>query len=260
MIDQDGVIINSQYQTTQNIKPLIKELLAQDVAIVPNSDTPIQRLRNNIEGWLGFLPQTLIGEKGAVIEHQGLCGLVKNIYGIEVYLEKLQNLFTQQGATVYVGDSATWIQNKKIFKPNSQLLIIDSFRQQSIGVYFLTSDFLGKTHIDSTWSKDALKLINTLVLPEGLDSLDYNPKYGIAIANASGATKKDGFSLIKNLFTDAQFFMIGDQTADFIGDASVVQCAVNNASDEYKKVSSFVAKQNFTSGLAECLEWIKQYY
>lgn len=49
MIDQDGVISNRNYQATKDISKLVNSLQTQNVVIVPNSDTPIDRLRRNIE-------------------------------------------------------------------------------------------------------------------------------------------------------------------------------------------------------------------
>lgn len=256
MIDQDGVISNRNYQATKDLSKLINSLQAQNVVIVPNSDTPIDRLRRNIEFLLGFRASIIIGEKGAVVSLNGQCKFAKEIAGIDEYRLSLEKLFLEQGVLVYVGDSATWIREGKTFAPNSQLLIIDALRQQSIGFYLKRSDERGLTCIDLEWCDKGLEMISALELPNGLEPLDYNPNYGIAIANAAGVKKTDGYRLVRNFFGQARYFMIGDQMADFVDDPDVIQCAVSNAEEAYKDVSTFVASKQITEGLEECLQWI----
>ncbi len=231
-------------------------MLIQGIIIVPNSDTPIDRLRRNIKFLLGFHANTIIGEKGAVVSFNGQCKFPREIQGIDEYRISLEKLFFECGVPVYVGDSATWIREDKIFIPNSQLLIIDALRQQSIGLYLKCSDKKGLTYTNLDWCEKGLKMISTMELPNGLEPLDFNPNYGIAIANATGVEKADGYRLIKEFFDQARYYMVGDQMADFIDDTNVVQCAVGNAEKKYKDVATFVASKHITEGLEECLQWI----
>lgn len=256
MVDQDGVISDKNYQTTKDISQFVDSLRTQGIIIVPNSDTPIDRLQRNNKFLLGFHADTIIGEKGAVVSLNGQCKFPKEIQGIDEYRLSLEKLFLKCGVSVYVGDSATWIRENKTFIPNSQLLIIDALRQQSIGLYLKCSNDKGLTYTDLDWCEKGLKIISTISLPIGLEPLNFNPNYGIAIANATGVKKSDGYRIIKEFFGQTRYYMIGDQMDDFIDDSNVVQCAVGNAEKKYKDVSSFVASKRITEGLEECLQWI----
>lgn len=256
MIDQDGVISDKNYQVTKNISSLVGTMCSQGIIIVPNSDTPIDRLRKNIEFLLGFRANSIIGEKGAVVSLNGQCKFTREIFGIDEYRLSLEKLFLGLGVPVYIGDSATWIREGKTFVPNSHLMIIDALRQQSVGFYLKRSDERGLTYTDLDWCEQGLKMISNLELPNGLEPLDYNPKYGIAIANASRVKKADGYRLLRDFFGQARYFMVGDQMTDFIDDPDVIQCAVGNSEEAYKDVSTFVASKQITEGLEECLRWI----
>ncbi|MDP3899839.1 MAG: hypothetical protein Q8Q23_02040 [bacterium] len=258
MVDQDGVVVDTQYQVTQNVTDIVASFRQQGLIIVPNSDTPVQRLKKNIADWLGFAPEVTIGEKGAVISNRGACTFVKNVTGIGEYIRALQNTLARHGASVHAGDSATWIRERKTFPSGQRLLIVDALRQQSIGFYLLVSDSMGATHIDVDWSNEAIAAITQLSLPAGLEPLDYNQSYGIAIAHASGVTKTDGYRVIRGVFGDVLYYMVGDQLADFIDDPCVTHCAVGNATDGYKDRAAFIATADYTAGLAECLRWIAE--
>jgi len=258
MIDQDGVISDRNYKVTKNINRLINDLRSQGIIIVPNSDTPLKRLHQNIEQLLGFHPQAAIGEKGATVEFAGRVFFTKNIIGIREYRELLSNSFRKIGASVYIGDSATWIRKGIAFSPNSNLLILDDFRQQSIGLYLKCTGKSGAYFGNPDWSRKGLEIISNLALPFGLEPFNYNPKYNIAIANTSGISKSDGYRLLHQYLDPAAYFMVGDQIDDFINEPGVVHCAVSNAEKAYKDISAFVSPHAITDGLEDCLLWIQK--
>ena len=256
MIDQDGVVLDEKYQLTADISE-ISERIKKDknVLLIPNSDTPVKRLAKNFELIFGFKPAIAIGEKGAVISvgDRKMCPI--KIRGINNYRKKLASFFKKGGAEVEIGDSATWIRMNKKFKPNSRMIIIDAFREQTIGFYLKKTDVSGKTYTDKEWLIEGMKIVKNDKLPAGLENFNFNPSYGIAVANAKGFSKKDGAKIIKKLYPDAEFYMIGDSDNDYLG-GMVVHCAVSNASDKFKRKSKFIAKNSYTTGMKECLEWI----
>ena len=67
MVDIDGVMLDKNYQSTTNVKAEVAELLAKGFSVVPNSDTPIHRIRRIINEHLSFDPEIVIGENGAVV-------------------------------------------------------------------------------------------------------------------------------------------------------------------------------------------------
>lgn len=254
MIDVDGVLLNEDYRTTRDIRPLISDLRSAGIKMVPNSDTPIDRLKRIFSEKLGFEPDTVIGELGAVIEIDGQRFFPNQIRGIPQLVEELADIFSSSGAVVEIGDSATWIKEGKLFPPNSNLLILDGLREQTVAFYLKVTDETGLPRTDPAWSEGALRLVSQVKFPSGLKPLDYNPKYGIAIANAEGADKTSGFHSLGLRY--GIFFMIGDSRFDIIKDNAVISCAVGNAVEELKAQASFVSDKPYTEGLEESLLWI----
>lgn len=256
MTDIDGVILNTNYQLTPpstNIKP---KLISSSSIIIPNSDTPILRIQNIFLKSLGIKPETAIGEKGAVVLLNNVKHYLAKITGIQEFLLKLREAFRQTNCQIYFGDSATWIQMGRRFNPNQRLLIIDQFREQTVGFYLRCSDQNGRAVINQEWFEIGKKIIQSLSIPSGLLANDFNSEYGIVIMSAANVDKTTGYEFLRQHFFEAKFFMIGDGNSDIIKSKNVVHCAVANASERLKQVSKFVANNKFTTGWIECLEWI----
>lgn len=259
MIDQDGVVLGRDYKVTKDISTIIQKYSSPEFLLVPNSDTPIKRLSNNFEALLGLKPTILIGEKGAVVFYDSKTFFTSNIQGIDKYRTSLVKVFRQTDCLIEIGDSATWIREQKRFKPNTKVLIIDSFRQQTIGFYMLKTNNSGIAMIDNDWYREGLNIVDTLSLPKGLIDNDRNEKYGIVIMNVNSVDKTTGYLFLQKYYPSAKFFMIGDSDSDIINNASVIHCAVANATDNLKSTSCFVSKGQVTHGLEECIEWIWKY-
>lgn len=261
MIDQDGVVYNENYQATADISESVNFINGKtDSLIVPNTDTPISRIRYNLRVMMNYNPEIIIAERGAVVQINGKKQYIKPVSGIKQYVWELKNKFDQANTVVEIGNSATWIRERKLFAPNSKLLLIDEFREQTVGFYMKITDDNGLPFTDNNWSREAMKVIETVPLPSGLNAPDYNADYGIAICNVAGVSKTDGYLILKERYPGAQFFMIGNSDADIIGDRNVVHCAVANASAGLKEKSVFVSGLPYTKGLKQCLEWIIQGY
>lgn len=259
MIDQDGVVFNQDYRTTKDISGIIREITSHGAILVPNSDTPAVRLINNFERSLGLLPETVISEREAVISHKGKILTPANIQGIKEYSALLEKTFKQKGYLTAIGNSVTWIRQKKRFKPNQKILIIDGLRQQTVGFYLRVTDREGIAKVDTEWYSKGLKLVSTIPIPEGLIDDDYNTEYGIVIMHAKEVDKTTSYHFLKEIHPSAQFFMVGDSESDIIKDKSVVHCAVANGTKQLKSICGFVANNPFTLGLEECLKWICKY-
>lgn len=259
MVDQDGVVCNKQYQATKDIRTLVHSVTKNNILIVPNSDTPVERLQANFLLMLGYSAQTVIGEKGAVIRLNGETICPISIAGIECFIAKLKAFSESIQMDFIIGDSATWIRNGRTFVPNRKLIICDGFRQQTIGFYLRQTDDVGIARIDSYFGDMVFNTIQGITLPEGLEPFDYNRDYGIAIANVSDITKTDGYHVLRSLYSDTEFFMVGDGVIDIIDDSRVIHCAVDNAHDTLKERAQFISQYSFTQGLEECLEWIAEY-
>ena len=259
MVDQDGVVCNKQYQTTKDIRTLVHSVTKNNLVIVPNSDTPVERLQANFRLMLGYSAQVVVGEKGAVVHVNCETIFPTPVLGIENFISELKVFSESVQIDFLVGDSATWIRNGRTFTPNRSIIIFDSLRQQTIGFCLRQTDKIGIAHINSFWGNMVFSAIQGITLPKGLDSFDYNPDYGIAISNGVGVTKTDGYNVLRSFYPDTQFFMVGDGIIDVIDDSRVIHCAVDNAHDILKERATFISQYPFTHGLEECLEWIAGY-
>lgn len=256
MVDQDGVVCDKSYQTTKDISQYLKDCLDETTVLVPNSDTPIERLRGNFQVMLGITPQVVIGELGATVRMYDREIFQKEILGRKEHIAHLKKFFEKNGAHIETGDSATWIREGKKFRPNSRLIIFDGMREQTVAFYVRHTNEGGIPEIQPQWAREALAILSQIPLPTGLKEYDYNPKYGIAISNVFGADKTSGYRGVRGEFPDAEFYMIGDGDIDIIQDPKVTHCAVGNASPALKQISKYVSPVNVTGGLEDCLRWI----
>lgn len=255
MVDQDGVLLDKSYRTTLDVNGFFQRL-PKSIMIVPNSDTPVERIANNFLASAGIRPDVVVGEKGAVIAFRGKLYTTSNVVGIKDYIERLKLAFSLSDCDIVVGDSATWIREQKRFTPNRRMLIIDGLRKQTIGFYLRTTDRDGIARLDDDWFATGSNIVRVLPLPAGVESNDFNVEYGIVIMNAIGVSKTNGYGFLRRKFPQADFYMIGDGDADVIQDPKVSHCAVGNASARLKEMAKFVSSKQFTAGLIDCLQWI----
>lgn len=255
MIDQDGVLLDKNYKTTADMQDFLRNL-PEGFRIVPNSDTPVERILNNFKVVAGLQADITIGEKGAVVVCYGQTYFISNIQGIDDYLENLKHAFVDLDCDIAVGDSATWVREEKKFKPNRRMLIIDGLRKQTIGFYLRTTNDDGVACIDNQWFNIGITVVKTIPLPKGLEAKDFNIKYGIIIMNAINVSKTNGYLFLRQKYPGAVFYMIGDGDMDIIDDPNVIHCAVANASTNFKKIARFISDKEITAGLIDCLHWI----
>lgn len=255
MVDQDGVLMGRNYQTTADVKSFLQGL-PKEIKIIPNSDTPVKRISNNFEVLAGLQTDVVIGEKGAVVLCGGRISLISNIQGIGDYLKRLRRAFSNLDCDIVTGDSATWIREGKRFASNRRMLIIDGLRKQTIGFYIRTTNSDGVACLDDLWFNAGVAITKSIPLPTGLEAKDFNAKYGIIIMNAIGVSKTDGYRFLRQKYPGAVFYMIGDGDMDIIDDPNVIHCAVANASTNFKKIARFVSDKEITAGLIDCLQWI----
>ncbi len=259
MLDWDGVVVNWQYQTTCDVGKKLAALITAGIKVVPNSDTPIPRLRRFFREILEIEAPIVIAERGALVALEKKVVKTKPIDGVVEFRKELIRTFNSLNHAVHVGDSTVWVQSKKRFEPSRRLILVDGLRQQTLGCFFLETDADGIPHINEVWGGEAASLASTLPLPPGLRPWDYNPAYGVAIANVAGILKTDGYRVLRLEYPQAQYFMVGDSDSDVIDDAQVLHCAVSNCSPGLRSRANFVANKPFTEGLDQCLDWIAAY-
>ncbi len=255
MVDLDGVVLNSQYKTTGNICSITDEL-SKVSHIVPNSDTPIERLATFFEQSIGISSDIVIGENGAVVKYFDDVKFTYENIDISQYIHAMKTVFSRFDCCILECDAPILVREHNELRPNTKFILIDKFRRMSISMFFLVTDDDGKLHIDEEWSEQCLHSLSPYNKPQALGNFVYNPKYGIAISSITGVSKTSGYLFLKQKYPNAQFFMVGDSDADIIEDASVTHLAVNNASSSLKKESSFVSNNPYTIGLGDCFQWI----
>ncbi|MEI6288333.1 MAG: HAD hydrolase family protein [bacterium] len=257
MIDQDGVIFDRTYQVNKDISKTIETATALGIILVPNSDTPIDRLNGNFQSSLKHTPQITIGEGGAIARYMGQDFSLCNAEGITAFIEELVQIFRKTNCVIQIGDTATWIKNNEKFPANQKLMLIDGMRTNSIAFYLRQADSSGLAIIDNQWFVEGQELIKQLHLPATLLPFDFNSKYGIAIASPVGVSKRNGYLFLREKFKVAQIYMIGDSEADWMGsEEELTTCSVGNGSPALKSHCQFVAQHDYTEGLEECLNWI----
>ena len=260
MLDFDGVVVNESYQTTKDIRPAIISLLSSGAMIVPNSDTPVARMRDFCRATLGIETSVVIAERGAVVALGQRMLITTDIKGVQECREQVVAALRSNGYLVFVGDSTVWVRERKLFAPNRRIVLVDTQREQTLGCFFLRTDFQGLPRVDMQWASEALELVTKVDLPVGISPWDYNPAYGIAIANATEVSKTDGFRALCQEYPGATFYMIGDSDSDIIADERVIHCSVGNGAANLKVRADFVGQGLYTEGLEQCIDWISRHH
>lgn len=255
MIDLDGVVLNMKYQTTKDISECIKEA-KKTLLLVPNSDTPIVRLERFFLNAIGLKCEVIIGELGSTLKYYDSLIQICKIPGINFFVSQAKDKLKSIGAEVYLGDSTAWIKEGKCFQPNRRIVLIDMFRLQSIGMFFMKTKSNGSMVVDDAWSDQCLNVLKKINRPVGLTEFSYNSKYGFVGCNADGITKTSGYIALKKIIPKAQFFMIGDSDIDIIDNTNIVHLSVANGTNNLKAKSKFVSDYTYTEGLEDCIKWI----
>ncbi len=255
MVDLDGVVLNKRYETTGDICNIANKL-SEVSYIVPNSDTPVERLATFFEQSIGVSSDIVIGENGAVIKYFDNIDFTHKDIDISQYIHEMKRVFSKFDCCILECDAPILVREHKGLQPNTKFILIDKFRRMSISMFFLITDGEGKLYIDEKWSGQCLTSLLLCDKPQALGDFVYNHKYGIAISSIAIVSKTSGYLFLKQKYPNAQFFMIGDSDMDIINDHDVIHLAVNNASQELKNRSLFVSDYKHTIGLGYCFRWI----
>jgi len=259
LCDQDGVLLAKDYSCNHDFAGL-KELLRENNAIlVPHSDTPVLRLRRNLESATGVKITNLIAERGAIIiaKNQEVFRLRFPEEAIKAYRRELFALAEKFTKFIYSGDSVTWVKKGKLFAKNENVIIFDSYRQSSLGYYARRTSPEGLARIDNDFYHEFTAEAKKIPLPPFFDVEDYNPDYGIAILSSSQASKTNGFLKYLDLLDEenCEYYMIGDYLTDIIEHPRMTLLAVNNCVEELRNKASFVSQSPLAKGMMECIEY-----
>ncbi len=260
--DQDGVLIDKAFHCNYSFCELGRLLIKNKAILVPSSDTPAERLRFNFQLFTGVKINTVIAERGGVILHkqQEVFRLQLPSSEIVKYLQALRHLAKSFKATIYTGDSVTWIRTNKIFKSNASVIIFDAFRKTSIGYYARRTNQSGLAMIDDIFYDEFTTEAKKIPRPSFFEVSDYNQTYGIALISSAQATKTAGFLNYLRLFgledqADDKYYMIGDYKTDIIEDPRMTLLAVGNADDELKEKATFISNFPQARGMMDCINY-----
>jgi len=260
LMDLDRTIIDEAYQITgKNIFGVLKDA-ESSMVIGLNSNTPIISLRE----WRNYLgigyANPLVAERGAILEVEGKKHFVSKArfaFFKKNVTQAVQEAFP--GTKIVLGDVTKMLIGKQEFLDCSKVVMINDYRECSFSCYFRVINDSNQLSIDHNWSDNVLRVINNITLPLYAAKPIYDPDYGILIINAIDADKALGAKvLINKRYSGYKLFMVGDSMSDYLGEIAI-HCAVNNAKDAFKEKSSFVAKSKHTSGVIECIDWIKAF-
>lgn len=268
LIDVDNTLLNKEYDFTVDVSTLrdvIFDLRNKGFSVGLSSDSAINNLMD-ISGNLN-LNGPIVAEKGASVVLNGESIFVNvlaqdfNRIRQDFVNELMQKEFPGGNLTVCVGSVNSLFKSLKGSKSSNTdsrtLVLINGTRESSVSFYCLEKQdekwVLGSNKIQDFVNK-LLPIAEKYYKLDELD-LDINTDYGICIIHHNRTSKMAAVQSIKNKFPNSKIYMIGDSMSDF-HDNSVVHCAVENATEEYKLKSNYVSKLKITEGVIDILKWI----
>lgn len=143
------------------------------------------------------------------------------------------------------------------------LILVNGFRRCSLAFYVRRWERSGLSR-DPRATADAMAILEEIGSSMGerwhKRDTDANPDYGICIVHDRDTTKPRAVNHILAHAGDRRVYMIGNSAADDLKDPRVTQCAVGNASSEYKAraiaTGGLVAEYGLTAGVIELLDRI----
>ena len=85
-------------------------------------------------------------------------------------------------------------------------------------------------------------------------------KQGCALFHFADASKARAAKYLFDEKLADSIVMIGDMIWDDLANPRAIQLAVGNADDAYKKICRFTADKPFSTGVGQCLDWLKANY
>lgn len=261
MIDLDETLIdrNTQQINNRNLKEAIVITQESGWRIGLSSDTPLKQLKIWKERF-GMNGPT-IAEKGAIVELGS-----KAIFAspevrasfsssFQVVLERLR----ASGNRIELGSPIEIIREDAPFgKANETVIFANNLRECSLGIFVLKTDENGRLRPNSKQTDEIAALVDPC-LPKISTLAKYvNQQGGIIVASDGQIDKRRGTQLLMQELGMKQIGMIGDSIFDNVGKDIAIHYAVRNASDDFKRMSSYVASFEKASGVVEILENIRR--
>ncbi len=260
LIDLDETLIDTQYQLTDaGIYGAINEAQSKGLTIGLNSNTPFQGLAI----WRERLGMNgpIIAENGAVVSGDDGTPQFDEQEAVQYRIAQkaVAKRLGTLGVSTWSGNPVEALRKGVRFGESGQTVaLINNLRQCSLSFFVRVVDQDGSFIIDNRETERISDLVGDLY-PDFDDAvLDINPEYGIIIAGRQKNNKYAGGQKLRSLLNyTGTFDMIGNSMGDYLGDLAN-HYAVANATEEYQKMSGYIASQPLTSGVIEILEMISR--
>jgi hydroxymethylpyrimidine pyrophosphatase-like HAD family hydrolase len=239
LCDVDKTIIGTDYRP--NSPGLARSVLAvqnDGMLIGLNSDSPMLRMQE----WAANFGMRgpIISELGGAFAYQDDTIFLRErdpwIKLFTLVINRIRLVFPN--VRILSCDSTEFIRDVgDIDSPDSDWIILNSLRSVSFACLFrrlVNRSLVIDNALSESFSRFILSIVDEIGMRSYLSEPDVNHDYGIMILHEKGASKSWALSHIKEIFPNRQVYMIGDSMGDFLADKSIIQCAVGNASEEYK--------------------------
>ncbi|MEK7139344.1 MAG: hypothetical protein AAB817_01455 [Patescibacteria group bacterium] len=276
MIDIDKTLINPTYDFTVPVEEIKSTVLqAQNCGLIIglNSDSAIPTIaaKSDCLGITG----PIIAERGALFLPTSVAPpIVVNpaadnfVSFRDAFLAALLKRSVGTGHDLVIIGDVNFLVNQLPAGPAAittakRAIIINGLRRCSCGLWVRTRDTNGQWQIDEPTLRDVfeeLLPIGTAIFHDGagqpIMDVDYNPEYGIIIIHHPLSSKAAAIHQLRVTYPDRTIYMIGDSMSDWMGGEQVIQCAVGNASADYRRRCQLVSSDSFTAGVLGILETI----
>lgn len=276
LLDVDETLIGTNYELTvphDVLTAAIRRAEMKSAIVGLNSDSgfPTLERRANQVGISG----PIIAERGALVQPARGAPLTALIPETLRFLE-LRDRFLD-ALTFGQRTHQYWVvlgdvnELAKALPPISSRVLPAPVAVLVNGVRTCSLAFYVRKRVGCEWVKDVASLDEVIAILEeagphceplwsARDILDRNPTYGICIVHHKDTQKPRAVGWILEHAGTRPVYMIGNSQSDDLRDPRVIQCAVGNASPEYKtrclETHGFVAEQPLTVGVLELLERI----
>ncbi len=237
------------------VVPAVTKAKQNGFVVGLSSDTPYEAL----EVWRDRFSMNgpIIAEKGLVVGLES--GLIYNKSDSEAFF-KTRNLIAEQfkmlGFVVWEGNPVEALRsNLLIGEPNDRVLLVNSLRKCSLGLFFRKNDRSGRMTIDDPTTNFAVENSRQFYPDFDLDE-DLNTKHGLVLVARKGTNKRSGTKILMDNLKLEEIGMVGDSDGDFLGKDIAKHYAVENASDSFKSKTVYVSDKPLASGVADILEKI----
>jgi len=249
--DLDGTLLDSDYNLNcpeEVVRETIGSYQAQSGFVGLNSDTPVPTL----EYWAERLGMRgpIIAEYGGVIHwpEYGLFSIPAEQVRIPPRESVINILQAEFPTTHIIAGDVNRISRARLetYTRSETAILVNALRTRSISLFTRTKN-------PSSFIDDVTEVLRR-ISPVGC-AIESDRSCGFVSVRSATSNKSTGLRLLTELVGGLdEITMIGNTTADFIvSSQQVVQAAVQNANDDYKRWCSIVSAGTLTQGCVQII-------